>query len=96
MVGVLLGLSVGPHGGSVGGYSGGICCGVGAVDSQEAKTLLRESPWAGYHPDEQQAMGVLLCDIHEMLERLDTQMQCTDYLETIDKMGVVDGGEESC
>ena len=30
-VGGLYGLSVGPHGGLVGGYSGGICCGVGAV-----------------------------------------------------------------
>jgi len=35
VVGGLSGLSVGLHGGSVGGYSGGICCGVGAVADRD-------------------------------------------------------------
>jgi len=66
------------------------------VRIKEAKSLLRESSWPGYSQDEQQAIGVLICDIHDMLHRLDVQMTWTDYLETIDKMGVKDGGEESC
>ena len=73
---------VGPHGESVGGYSAVVCCGVDAVDSHQAKALLRDlSTEKARH-----ARDMLLCEIHEMLERIDTQMKHTDYLETVGEL----------
>lgn len=57
------------------------------MDSCEARLLLRTSAWPGYHQLENEAMGVLLADIHEILERIGEQMQHADYLETATKLG---------
>ena len=38
------------------------------MTGHEARALLRASEWPGYGQDEQHALGVLVCDIHEMLE----------------------------
>ena len=45
------------------------------MDSHEARALLRSSPWVGYHQDERQAIGILVADIHEMIEEIDAQMR---------------------
>lgn len=56
------------------------------MDSHEARALLRSSPWPGYSQDEQQAQAILICDIHEWLERLirrgEQRVVCEDGVAT--------------
>lgn len=70
----------------MGGYSAAGSCGVGAVDSYEARLLLRTSAWPGYHQLENEAVGVLLADIHEILERMEEHIQHADHLKTADNL----------